>query len=1240
MASPLSPTSDGSGDQETGNMLQKALGQNKPRAPPPRCSDVYPSGALDAIMGVRLPDRPSSTLWDVFIADGRIASIESHDPASSGHPTPVSVHDGASRLLAPSLCHAHIHLDKCFLLQDPKFSDLQIESGDFQEAMAMTGKAKARFDEDDLLRRGRQLIDESIRYGVTAMRAFVEVDGGVQFKCLNAGLKLREEFEGRCEVQICAFAQLPLFSGEDGGKEIRKLMTTAAHRDGVDVLGSTPYVEQDEVKSRMNVRWISTLALINQKHLDLHLDYFLDELKQPLVWTTLDIIRDRKWVEKEGKHITLGHCTRLTRFSETQWNQLKQQIGNLPISFVGLPTSDLFMMQSQEHVRGTLPVVDMIQQHGLSVAVAVNNIGNAFTPYGTCDPLSIASLGEAVSSRAKTAIGCSSTTLSLEVGQPADFVLFDRADAGWRCRKSIAEVVYDAGPSRQTRAFYLRGGDTNFHSTCARAKFTGERAKPSINSLLHPPHPDNSTTYLPSSSLRALVDAMDVAEATEAYYSPTQFASGDVKSYMSDSQGGPEPAYDIAQRGSQDAIFAHSLRFLENVKHRFGEQSHESASIYNALSFFRAGMISKNQAYHTIMNLLVGEYQDLGLELQGLLSHRDARWGVGDFDIHHAAQSSPAVTHVAPQLLQPDHQPQLQPLIPTLWDPTQYAQRQQQSVQTSINPQLLRVATDHHVTTQDQEGYDATYHGYDSCRPESSYHPSYVQNAYTNISSGHFAQAVPSSPHARTPHQRDSPVEGHRQTPSFPPYLGYGNGLQLSSPAQNFAQHSYPLGDTWGRAHGGVAWPRGETDQVYSSPVLSNRNLTSHSSSPHHGPYASPSVLGTPIAVPLGQPAFEMLPPRKRTQRSSLSYTRVTEDGTGEESKDLLQRSSSPPSEELVLVRPLSENQGKPKQTRSARSRGQFIHSICGKTFTTRWAVKKHHWGTNGEDIATKTGCWARNGKPNFNWDDDPSCQEEKPRARVAKTAGPLGDSGIIPVASTEYKAPEAPAMFPNRRNTLPGFPTLDELPRTVAEAINTSTPARVSPREDGPYYGARLPVRSSMDSLLTAVNAASRIEAPKPQGRHDSLVSVPHLDAQAAAGSYYRQIAPKCEASYGQSEEEQEYSHRDASAQSWAPVLGLGITQAEGVDPVPANMVLSSHAKVQEGAILESVERAEDDLDTDRNQVQLEDDPALISTKTAEENHDNTRSRRRGRGVVSKRELKELAWGGSPGPEKKKQKL
>lgn len=449
------------------------------------CPPDQPAGSpLARIARVRLPNKPPSARWDISIHEGRIASIDAHDssgPAASASPSTLQGH---GRLIAPSLCHAHIHLDKCFLLQDPKYSDLQLENGDFKEALALTDQAKSRFDEDDLLRRGRQLITESMHHGVTAMRAFVEVDALVQLKCLKAGLELKAEFSDTCHVQICAFAQLPLYSGHDHGAKVRQLMTTAASYSDVEVLGSTPYVEDDETKSRQNVRWITQMALKHNKHLDLHLDYFLQD-KQPLIWAALDIIKEEKWVGHAGRQIALGHCTRLTRFHVEEWTRLKRNIQDLPITFIGLPSSDLFIMNSPDDARGTLPVIRLINEYQFNAAIAVNNVGNAFTPQGNCDPLALAQLGvglyhagteqhtellfvsrpsslctlpltldpalqEAVSSRAKDAIGLESTSLDFQVGQPADFVLFDGDDRGWRCRKSISEVVYDAGHARQT----------------------------------------------------------------------------------------------------------------------------------------------------------------------------------------------------------------------------------------------------------------------------------------------------------------------------------------------------------------------------------------------------------------------------------------------------------------------------------------------------------------------------------------------------------------------------------------------------------------------------------------------------------------------------------------------------------------------------------------------------------------------------------------------------------------------
>ena len=437
----------------------------------------YPS-CIKCIRGARLPRKP--LLWDLHISDGRISSIEPHDFNSSSQAHVEGVLDAEGRLITPSLCHAHIHLDKCFLLQDPRYSDLQIVKGDFNEAMSLTSKAKSRFTSADLLRRGTRLIEESIMAGVTSMRAFVEVDAEVQFKCLDAGIQLKKEYaqSGRMDIQICAFAQVPLFTGSDHGAAARKLMTQAAEWPEVDVLGSTPYVESDQIKGKMNVRWVTGLALKKQKMLDFHLDYYVDAIKPPLIWNVLDLIKESHWNYRGGKQITLGHCTRLTLFNPSDWEKLNHIIkaSNLPISFVGLPTSDLFMMRPQHnihHHRGTLPIPEMIKTHHLKAAIAINNVCNAFTPQGSCDPLTLASsavgiysagtnsdtelLYECISSRARSAIGLQEgLSLDVKVREPANLIIMAKdEECEWRTRKSISELVYD--PIGVSRTTLLRG---------------------------------------------------------------------------------------------------------------------------------------------------------------------------------------------------------------------------------------------------------------------------------------------------------------------------------------------------------------------------------------------------------------------------------------------------------------------------------------------------------------------------------------------------------------------------------------------------------------------------------------------------------------------------------------------------------------------------------------------------------------------------------------------------------------
>jgi hypothetical protein len=76
----------------------------------------------------------------------------------------------------------------------------------------------------------------------------------------------------------------------------------------------------------------------------------------------------------------------------------------LPLEIVGLPQSDIYMM-GRADPRGkisvplagrTLNAPQVYRDHGVRVALSVNNVENAFTPQGSLDPLTLASLGVAL----------------------------------------------------------------------------------------------------------------------------------------------------------------------------------------------------------------------------------------------------------------------------------------------------------------------------------------------------------------------------------------------------------------------------------------------------------------------------------------------------------------------------------------------------------------------------------------------------------------------------------------------------------------------------------------------------------------------------------------------------------------------------------------------------------------------------------------------------------------------------
>ncbi|MGF1520952.1 MAG: amidohydrolase family protein [Leptolyngbyaceae cyanobacterium] len=346
--------------------------------------------------------------------------------------------DAQGKLVIPGFVDAHIHLDKAFLL---KRAPAQV--GDFTEALQETLRLKEQYTVADIQTRARAVLERAIAFGITAMRSHVEVDPVLGLTSMEALLPLRKEYAWGITLQLAIFAQEGITNRPGTEALLRQAMTM-----GGDVIGSAPYVDPDP---RQNIAIVFDIAQEFDCDVDFHLD-FLDNdtpLQVPMV---IEETLNRGW---QGR-VCLGHMTKLAGLSPEALAAIAADLQAAGIAVLALPASDLYMMARKDTHnvrRGVAPLYDL-QQYGVTVGTATNNIQNLFTPFGDGDVLKISTLLanvlqlgttasqqfclDAVTKTAAQAIGI--PNYEVEPGGAADLVILDAASA--------SEAIATAPPSR------------------------------------------------------------------------------------------------------------------------------------------------------------------------------------------------------------------------------------------------------------------------------------------------------------------------------------------------------------------------------------------------------------------------------------------------------------------------------------------------------------------------------------------------------------------------------------------------------------------------------------------------------------------------------------------------------------------------------------------------------------------------------------------------------------------------
>jgi cytosine deaminase len=366
--------------------------------------------------GERGEERPV----DIGIADGRIVEIAQAITTDA----PEERLDG--RLVIAGFVETHIHLDKAHILD--RCGCVQ---GTLAEAIASVAAAKRAFTADDIYARAQRTLEKAIVQGTTRMRTHVEVDPRVGLTGFHALRRLARDYAWAIDLELCVFPQEGL-TNDPGAEELLVM----ACEEGADVIGGCPYTDTDP---ETQIAHIFAIARRFDLDVDFHLDFDLDPS-----WMHLDAVCHHTDTQRRGGRVAVGHATKLSAVDPSRLDAIGRRLADAGVAVTVLPATDLFLMgRDRRHdvPRGVAPAHRLLQ-HGVTCALATNNVLNPFTPFGDCSLIRMANLyantaqlGGSADLRAcfdmVTTLPARLMNVSdygIAAGHPADLVVLDSRD--------------------------------------------------------------------------------------------------------------------------------------------------------------------------------------------------------------------------------------------------------------------------------------------------------------------------------------------------------------------------------------------------------------------------------------------------------------------------------------------------------------------------------------------------------------------------------------------------------------------------------------------------------------------------------------------------------------------------------------------------------------------------------------------------------------------------------------------
>ncbi len=329
---------------------------------------AVPRALIDPALPMPPADPDGLVRLRIVQRDGRITDLRPSTGLEPAEPVAMA--------LTP-LVEAHAHLDKAFTA-----SAHANREGTMAEAMRVNQREAALRSAEGVGQRAERALEQGWRYGLRAVRSHIDSLGPWAEMAWEVLADARRRWAGRVELQLVALVPIQHWQSREGEQLARRVAAVDGLLGGV--LGPPYRPSGGEGEA---LRALFRLAEREGCGIDLH----IDESDQP---PPMGLLKVREALRHQRLNVPLvaSHASSMGLLADRPLRRLADALAEAEVGVVALPSTNLWLLdRDSEHSPSKRPMapVRQLQQAGVTVAIAGDNVQDAWFPGGDFDPLEL-----------------------------------------------------------------------------------------------------------------------------------------------------------------------------------------------------------------------------------------------------------------------------------------------------------------------------------------------------------------------------------------------------------------------------------------------------------------------------------------------------------------------------------------------------------------------------------------------------------------------------------------------------------------------------------------------------------------------------------------------------------------------------------------------------------------------------------------------------------------------------------